>query len=100
MARKKLLTSWERFSTRIVHSFSGGGVKKRARADKDLADDLAKARMAITPEVFRSTVIVSTIVTYAALIVSAVFIHQVIVPVTYEQTQDPSSVEECASWAV
>ncbi len=100
MARKKLLTSWERFSTRIVHSFSGGGVKKRARADKDLADDLAKARMAVTPEVFRSTVIVSTIVTYAALIVGAVFIHQVIVPVTYEQTQDPSSVEECRSWAV
>jgi len=93
-----VLSTWERWCTRVVNAFSAGSVKKRARADPDLANTLAKARMQIAPEVYRSTVLVATIVTYGACIAAAFFIRAVVMPVTYEQMQAPSSMEECRKW--
>ena len=52
------LTAWQR----ICHRLLGGVFKKRARADKELSDNLVKASMPMMPEVYLATVFVTTIV--------------------------------------
>ena len=52
------LTAWQR----ICHRLLGGVFKKRARADKELSDNLVKASMPMMPEVYMATVFVTTIV--------------------------------------
>ena len=54
------LTAWQR----ICHRLLGGVFKKRARADKELSDNLVKASMPMMPEVYMATVFVTTIVNY------------------------------------
>ena len=50
------LTAWQRICNRLLGPF----VKKRARADKDLSSNLVKGSMGMMPEVYLSTVIVTS----------------------------------------
>ena len=47
------LTAWQRFCNRIL----GGVLKKRARKDTELSENLVKGSMGIMPEVYLATVI-------------------------------------------
>ena len=51
------LTAWQRICNRIL----GRVVKKRARADKELSDNLVKGSMKMMPEVYLATAIMTTI---------------------------------------
>ena len=51
------LTAWQRFCNRIL----GRLLKKRARRDSRLSEDLVKGSMGIMPEVYLSTVIFTSI---------------------------------------
>ena len=51
------LTAWQRICNRIL----GRVVKKRARADKELADNLVKGSMKMMPEVYLATAIMTTL---------------------------------------
>ena len=47
------LTAWQRFCNRIL----GGVLKKRARKDTELSENLVKGSMGMMPEVYLATVI-------------------------------------------
>ena len=51
------LTAWQRICNRLLGPF----VKKRARRDKELSANLVKGSMGMMPEVYLSTVIVTSI---------------------------------------
>ena len=51
------LTAWQRICNRLLGPF----VKKRARGDKELSANLVKGSMGMMPEVYLSTVIVTSI---------------------------------------
>ena len=51
------LTAWQRICNRLLGPF----VKKRARNDKELSANLVKGSMGMMPEVYLSTVIVTSI---------------------------------------
>ena len=51
------LTAWQRFCNRIL----GRLLKKRARRDVKLSENLVKGSMGIMPEVYLSTVIFTSI---------------------------------------
>jgi hypothetical protein len=50
------LTAWQRICNRVL----GRVVKKRARGDKELADNLVKGSMKMMPEVYLATAIMTT----------------------------------------
>ena len=84
------LTAWQRICNRLLGPF----VKKRARADKDLSSNLVKGSMGMMPEVYLSTVIVTSIA--IALMcwafVGVFFIPDIGVIAFYESIQDSSTV--------
>lgn len=90
------LTAWQRICNRIL----GGFLKKKARGDKELSDNLVKGQMGIMPEVYLSTVFV-TAVAVAILCwgaVSVFFIPEIGVIDWYEGKQDPATVDPCWDW--
>ncbi len=91
------LTLWQRFCTRVVGPF----VKKKARNNKELSDNLVKGSMPIMPEVYMSTVIMTCIaITFVSLgFVSIFFIPEIGVIAFYESMQDPATVATCYDWA-
>ena len=90
------LTTWQRICNRLL----GPVVKKRARADKELSADLVKGSMGMMPEVYLSTVIITsiaiTLMSWA--FVAIFFIPQIGVIAFYESIQDATTVDPCFEW--
>ncbi len=90
------LTAWQRICNRVL----GPVVKKRARADKELSADLVKGSMGMMPEVYLSTVIITsiaiTLMSWA--FVAIFFIPQIGVIAFYEGIQDATTVDPCFEW--
>ena len=90
------LTAWQR----ICHRLLGGVFKKRARADKELSDNLVKASMPMMPEVYMATVFVTTIVITALGVgfVALFFVPEIGVIDLWESQQDPATEAPCFEW--
>ena len=90
------LTAWQRICNRLLGPF----VKKRARADKDLSSNLVKGSMGMMPEVYLSTVIVTSIAITLMCwaFVGVFFIPDIGVIAFYEGIQDSSTVNPCFEW--
>ena len=90
------LTAWQRFCNRIL----GRLIKKRARRDKNLADNLVKGSMGIMPEVYLSTVIMTSlaIVLICWGVVSLFFIPDIGIIAFWEGLQDPATINPCLDW--
>lgn len=90
------LTAWQRICNRVL----GPMVKKRARADKELSADLVKGSMGMMPEVYLSTVIITsiaiTLMSWA--FVAIFFVPQIGVIAFYEGIQDATTVDPCFEW--
>lgn len=90
------LTAWQKICHRILGRF----LKKRARKDKDLSDDLVKGAMGVMPEVFVAQVIVTAISVFliCVAILAAFFAPGVGFIDYYESLEDASVAEECQIW--
>ena len=90
------LTAWQRICNRLLGPF----VKKRARRDKELSANLVKGSMGMMPEVYLSTVIVTsiaiTLMSWA--FVAIFFIPDIGVIAFYESIQDASTANPCFEW--
>ena len=90
------LTAWQRICNRLLGPF----VKKRARNDKELSANLVKGSMGMMPEVYLSTVIVTsiaiTLMSWA--FVAVFFIPDIGVIAFYESLQDASTLNPCFEW--
>ena len=90
------LTAWQRICNRLLGPF----VKKRARRDKELSANLVKGSMGMMPEVYLSTVIVTsiaiTLMSWA--FVAVFFIPDIGVIAFYESIQDSASLNPCFEW--
>ena len=91
------LTAWQRICNRLLGPF----VKKRARADKELSANLVKGSMGMMPEVYLSTVIVTSIAIalMSWAFVAVFFIPDIGVIAFYEGIQDPATEDPCYEWA-
>ncbi len=90
------LTPWQKLCHRIL----GRPLKKRARNDKDLSDNLVKGAMPMMPEVYLAQVIVSsiTITVFCWAIIAVFFFPAIGVIDWYESTADQTSVKSCVVW--
>ena len=90
------LTAWQRFCNRIL----GRLVKKRARRDKNLSENLIKGSMGIMPEVYLSTVIMTSLAIFLICwgLVSLFFIPEIGVIAFWEGLQDPATINACLDW--
>ena len=90
------LTAWQRICNRLLGPF----VKKRARNDKELSANLVKGSMGMMPEVYLSTVIVTsiaiTLMSWA--FVAVFFIPDIGVIAFYESIQDAATKDPCFEW--
>ena len=91
------LTAWQRICNRLLGPF----VKKRARGDKELSANLVKGSMGMMPEVYLSTVIVTSIAIalMSWAFVAVFFIPDIGVIAFYEGIQDPATEDPCYEWA-
>ena len=91
------LTAWQRICNRLLGPF----VKKRAHADKELSANLVKGSMGMMPEVYLSTVIVTSIAIalMSWAFVAVFFIPDIGVIAFYEGIQDPATEDPCYEWA-
>jgi hypothetical protein len=92
-----VLTGWQKLSNSIF----GGMLKEKARKDKDLMKVLAQADIRIMPEVYKATVIMSTVV---ATLGSIVLLGLIFAPgvggiAMYEGQQTEESIDPCIIWA-
>jgi flagellar protein FlaJ len=92
-----ILTGWQKLSNSIF----GGMLKEKARKDKDLVKVLAQADIRVMPEVYKATVIMSTI---AAALGSIVLLGLVFAPgiggiAMYEGQQTEETIDPCIIWA-
>ena len=92
-----ILTGWQKLSNSIF----GGMLKEKARKDKDLVKVLAQADIRVMPEVYKATVIMSTI---AATLGSIVLLGLIFAPgiggiAMYEGQQTEETVDPCIIWA-
>ena len=90
------LTAWQR----ICHRLLGGVFKKRARADKELSDNLVKASMPMMPEVYLASVWVTTV---AVSLVCFGFLALIFMPeiggiALYEKLTAPGVEDACFIW--
>lgn len=90
------LTTWQRICNRIL----GRVVKKRARADKALSDNLVKGSMKMMPEVYLATAIMTTIAITLLCwgFVSLFFIPDIGIIAYWESIQDPATLDYCFEW--
>ena len=90
------LTTWQRICNRLL----GGILKKRARGDKELAGNLVKGSLGMMPEVYLSTVIVTTIaITMMSwAFVAIFFVPDIGVIAFYESIQDSATINPCFEW--
>lgn len=90
------LTAWQRICNRLLGPF----VKKRARKDKELSANLVKGSIGMMPEVYLSTVIVTsiaiTLMSWA--FVAIFFIPDIGVIAFYESIQDAATKDPCFEW--
>ena len=90
------LTAWQRFCNRIL----GRILKKRARRDADLSENLVKGSMGIMPEVYLSTVIFTSIAIALVCwgIIGIFFMPELGVIAFWESLQDPATINPCLDW--
>lgn len=90
------LTAWQRFCNRIL----GGVLKKRARKDTELSENLVKGSMGIMPEVYLATVIFTSfaITLFCWGIVGIFFAPEVGIIAYWESLQDPATINPCLDW--
>ncbi|DAC30475.1 MAG TPA: hypothetical protein HA327_02805, partial [Candidatus Poseidoniaceae archaeon] len=90
------LTAWQRFCNRIL----GRILKKRARRDTALSENLVKGSMGVMPEVYLSTVIFTSIAIALVCwgIIGIFFAPEVGVIAFWESLQDPATVNPCLDW--
>ncbi len=90
------LTAWQRFCNRIL----GRILKKRARRDTALSENLIKGSMGIMPEVYLSTVIFTSIAIALVCwgIIGIFFMPEVGVIAFWESLQDPATINPCLDW--
>ena len=90
------LTAWQRICNRVL----GRVVKKRARGDKELADNLVKGSMKMMPEVYLATAIMTTIAITLICwgFVSLFFIPDIGIIAYWESIQDPATLDYCFEW--
>ena len=90
------LTAWQRFCNRIL----GGVLKKRARKDTDLSENLVKGSMGMMPEVYLATVIFTSfaITLFCWGIVGIFFAPEVGIIAYWESLQDPATINPCLDW--
>ncbi len=90
------LTAWQRICNRLLGPF----VKKRARNDKELSANLVKGSMGMMPEVYLSTVIVTSIAIalMSWAFVAIFFIPDIGVIAFYESIQDATTKDPCFEW--
>ena len=92
-----VLTPWQKFSNTLL----GGFFKEKARKDTDLLQVLSQADIRVMPEVYKSTVIMSTVVAIIGsfLLCGLIFAPDVGGIALYETQQDPTTVDPCIVWA-
>jgi|TARA_B110000003_G_scaffold230414_1_gene232492 hypothetical protein len=90
------LTTWQRICNRIL----GRVVKKRARGDKELSDNLVKGSMKMMPEVYLATAIMTTLAITLICwgFVSIFFIPDIGIIAYWESIQDPATLDYCFEW--
>ena len=91
------LNAWQK----IGHRLLGGLLRKRARGNKELSNDIQRGNLAVMPEVFMATSILSTIATVGILVGLNVLIFMPGIGgvAIYENIQDPVSIPLCVDWA-
>ena len=106
MAKKKdtgpkfegmVLTEWQSFSNAIF----GGMFRKKARADKELMKTLSQADIRIMPEVYKATILMSTILAIlgCAGLLALIFMPGIGGIAIYENQQSAESIDPCIIWA-
>ena len=90
------LTTWQRICNRSL----GRVVKKRARGDKELSDNLVKGSMKMMPEVYLATAIMTTLAITLICwgFVSIFFIPDIGIIAYWESIQDPATLDYCFEW--
>lgn len=90
------LTAWQRICNRIL----GRVLKNRARADKELSDNLVKGSIKMMPEVYLATAIMTTIAITLVCwgFVSLFFIPDIGIIAYWESMQDPATLDYCFEW--
>ncbi|MEC7177830.1 MAG: hypothetical protein VXW28_00885, partial [Candidatus Thermoplasmatota archaeon] len=90
------LTAWQKFCNRIL----GRILKKRARKDVALSENLVKGSMGIMPEVYLSTVIFTSIAIALVCwgIIGIFFLPELGVIAFWESLQDPATINPCLDW--
>ena len=90
------LTAWQK----ICHRILGRVLKKRARNDKDLSDDLVKGAIPVMAEVFVAQILVTSVAVFLICwaIVAAFFFPNVGFIDFYESIPDESTAEACLIW--
>lgn len=90
------LTAWQRICNRVL----GRVLKRRARADKELSDNLVKGSLKMMPEVYLATAIMTTIaITLLSWgFVSLFFIPDIGIIAYWESIQDPATLDYCFEW--
>ncbi|DAC08990.1 MAG TPA: hypothetical protein D7I09_06730 [Candidatus Poseidoniales archaeon] len=90
------LSLWQQFCNRLL----GRMIKKRARANKVLSDNIIKGKLDIMPEVYIAQTILITIAVSAisALILMAVFFPEIGAIALYEGLMDPAIDNRCFEW--
>lgn len=90
------LTAWQRICNRLL----GRALKKRARANKDLSENLVKGSMPMMPEVYLASVWVTTV---AVSLVCFGFLALIFMPeiggiALYEKLTAPGVEDACFIW--
>ncbi len=90
------LTLWQQFCNRLL----GRMFKKRARANKELSDNLIKGKMDVMPEVYIAQNILITLAVTAicALVLLAAFMPEIGAIALYEGLMDPAIDDICFEW--
>ena len=90
------LSLWQQFCNRLL----GRMLKKRARANKELSDNIVKGKLDIMPEVYIAQTILITLAVSAicALILAAVFFPEIGAIALYEGLMDPAIDDKCFEW--
>ena len=90
------LTAWQK----ICHRILGGFFKRKARADKELSENLVKGNMPIMPEVYMAQVFVTTVavVGICGMILAGLFLPEVGLIAWYEAQPDESTALPCYEW--
>jgi hypothetical protein len=90
------LTAWQK----ICHRILGKVLKKKARSDKELCENLLKGAIGVMPEVFVAQILVTSVAVFLVCwaIITAFFFPKIGIIDFYESIADDSTAEACLIW--